>query len=152
MRRKCIFSGCSCDQRFWICERQRETAARRRAGAAERLRLKRGESRPQICPTVAGGLLTDCSPPLPCGHSGRGERFFHSTSFPCHTERKCAADVWEKQRRAACTGGPRRSGKSIKSARDGACVSALESSIPAAHTTSPKTTCRAHCVRNTARS
>lgn len=24
-----------------------------------------------------------------------GERFFHSTSFPCHTERKRAADVWE---------------------------------------------------------
>lgn len=24
-----------------------------------------------------------------------GEHFFHSTSFPCHTERKRAADVWE---------------------------------------------------------
>lgn len=24
-----------------------------------------------------------------------GEQFFHFTSFACHTERKCAADVWE---------------------------------------------------------
>lgn len=35
----------------------------------------RGESRPQICLTVADGLLTDCSPPLPCGHGGRRSSF-----------------------------------------------------------------------------
>lgn len=33
-----------------------------------------------------------------------GESFFHSTSFPCHTERKRAADVWETALRAACLG------------------------------------------------
>lgn len=61
-------------------ERARESEKELREGATEcrgrpRCRLQRGESWPQICPTVAGGLLTDCSPPLPCGRSGRGSAF-----------------------------------------------------------------------------
>ena len=75
---------------FRICERQRGAAARRRAGAAERLRLKRGERRPQICPTVAGGLLTDCSPPFAMWPqwAGGGGGFNDPKPFPAPPKRK----------------------------------------------------------------
>lgn len=56
----------------WACTWHRLSSSR----AGERLRLQRGESWPQICPTAAGGLPADCSPPLQCDHSGRRSDFF----------------------------------------------------------------------------
>lgn len=67
------------------CVRDNKTQCGERAEvgqSAELLRLQRGESWPQICPTEAGGLLTDCSPPKPCGRIGRLGLFSIPLPFP----------------------------------------------------------------------
>lgn len=120
--------------------------------AAERLRLQRGESRPQICPTVAGGLLTDCSPPLPCGRSGRGSTFSIPLPFPA-TQKGNVLQMSGKQCRNACMGGLQSLFRRINQQEMGVCECAgkFKSSCPVGteHSTSPKTTCTVHCVRNT---
>lgn len=73
------------------------------------LRLQSGERWPQLCPTVAGGLLTDCSPPLKCSQGGwvgvgGGSFSIHFLSLP-HRERKHGADVWETECWSCWTGG-----------------------------------------------
>lgn len=76
----------------WACTWHRLSSSR----AGERLRLQRGESWPQICPTAAGGLPADCSPPLQCDHSGRWFFFF----FPFHF----LSPLHRKETRCRCLG------------------------------------------------